>query len=50
VNSFYVSKLNSEDRQSVFNNVIDFFNETWKNKPKPYKYTVDFEETEPGYE
>lgn len=37
-NSFYVSKLNSEERVSVFSNVIDFYNETWKNKPKPYKY------------
>ncbi|RNA06167.1 NACHT and WD repeat domain-containing 2-like, partial [Brachionus plicatilis] len=37
-NSFYVTKLNSVDRTSIFTNVIDFFNETWKHKPKPYIY------------
>lgn len=37
-NSFYISKLNSADRESVFSNVVDFYNETWKNKPKPYKF------------
>ncbi|RNA19906.1 NACHT and WD repeat domain-containing 2-like, partial [Brachionus plicatilis] len=37
-NSYYVSKLNSEERTSIFTNVIDFFNETWKHKPKPYIY------------
>ena len=30
----YVTKLD----KSVFMNVIDFFNETWKHKPKPYKF------------
>jgi hypothetical protein len=37
-NSFYISKLNSADRENVFSNVVDFFNETWKDKPKPYRY------------
>ena len=37
-NSFYISKMSSEVRSTVFTNVVDFFNETWKNKPKPYKY------------
>ncbi|CAF1097569.1 unnamed protein product, partial [Brachionus calyciflorus] len=37
-NSYYLSKLNSNDRSVIVSNVIDFFNETWKNKPKPYKY------------
>lgn len=37
-NSFYISKMNSSQREIVFGNVVDYFNETWKNKPKPYKY------------
>ncbi|RNA30370.1 NACHT and WD repeat domain-containing 2-like, partial [Brachionus plicatilis] len=37
-NTYYVSKLTETDRTSLFSNVVDFFNETWKNKPKPYKY------------
>jgi len=37
-NSYYISKMNSVERETVFMNVVDFFNETWKNKPKPYKY------------
>ena len=37
-NEVYVSKLGGEERESVFSNVIDFFNETWKDKPKPFKY------------
>ncbi|RNA01612.1 NACHT and WD repeat domain-containing 2-like, partial [Brachionus plicatilis] len=37
-NSFYVSGLGEEERTSIFSNIVDFFNETWKNKPKPYKY------------
>jgi hypothetical protein len=37
-NSFYISKLNSAERETIFGNVFDFFNETWKHKPKPYKY------------
>jgi len=32
--SFYISKLD----KGIFMNVVDFFNETWKYKPKPYKY------------
>ena len=27
------------ERDSVFGNVVDFFKETWKDKPKPYKYS-----------
>lgn len=37
VNSFYLSKLNSTERSSLFSNVIEFFNETWKGKNKPFK-------------
>jgi hypothetical protein len=37
-NAVYVSKLSPEERENVFSNVIDFFNETWKDKPKPFKY------------
>ena len=36
--SYYVSKLNSADRETIFGNVVDFFNERWKSTPKPYKY------------
>jgi hypothetical protein len=37
-NSFYISKLNSTERTLILSNVVDFFNETWKKKPKPFKY------------
>ena len=36
-NSYYIGKLKSE-REAIFANVVDFFNETWKYKPKPYKF------------
>ena len=36
-NSFYIGKLGKE-REAIFANVVDFFNETWKHKPKPYRY------------
>jgi len=36
--SCYLSNLNSDLRHKVFMNVVDFFNETWKFKPKPYTY------------
>jgi hypothetical protein len=37
-NAFYISKMNTGERERIFSNVVDFFNETWKYKPKPYKY------------
>lgn len=37
-NSFYISKLNSIERETIFANVVDFYNETWKHTPKPYRY------------
>ena len=37
-NDVYVSNLGEIDRELVFSNVIDFFNETWKDKPKPFKH------------
>ena len=37
-NSFYISKLSSTEREIVFSNVVDFFNETWKDNPKPFRY------------
>ena len=37
-NFFYISKLNSNECETVFSNVVDFYNETWKHTPKPYKY------------
>ncbi|UJR16165.1 hypothetical protein I4U23_003075 [Adineta vaga] len=33
----YVSNLNATDRMNVFQNVVDFFKETWKGKNKPFK-------------
>ena len=36
-NAFYISKLNSDERSTIFQNVVDFFNETWKGKNKPFK-------------
>ena len=36
-NSFYIDTLKDE-RELIFANVVDFFNEKWKNKPKPYRY------------
>jgi hypothetical protein len=37
-NDIYVSRLKETERENVFSNVIDFFNETWKDTPKPFKY------------
>jgi hypothetical protein len=37
-NSHYISKTSTANKEEIFSNVIDFFNETWKNKPKPFKY------------
>jgi len=37
-NNFYISKLNTDTREAVFSNVVDFFNETWKDNPKPFKF------------
>jgi hypothetical protein len=37
-NSFYIDNLKENTRNEIFSNVIDFYSETWKNKPKPYKY------------
>ena len=36
-NAEYISKLNSEQRKNIFQNVVDFYKETWKNKNKPMK-------------
>ena len=33
----YVSNLDEEDRKIVFQNVVDFYKETWKGKNKPFK-------------
>ncbi len=37
-NAVYVTKLNALEREAVFSNVVDFFNETWKETPKPFKF------------
>jgi hypothetical protein len=34
----YISNL--PNKEEIFSNVVDFFNETWKNKPKPFKYNA----------
>ena len=36
-NSVYISRLNSEQRTAIFQNMIDFYKETWKGKNKPFK-------------
>jgi hypothetical protein len=36
--SQYIAKLDEKTREYVFCNITDFFNETWKNTPKPFKY------------
>ena len=33
----YVSNLDEEDRKIVFQNVVDFYKETWKGKNKPFR-------------
>lgn len=35
--SDYISKLNSQERTSVFQNMVDFYKETWKGRNKPFK-------------
>ena len=35
-NSHYINSL--VNKEEIFSNVIDFFNETWKHKPKPFRY------------
>jgi hypothetical protein len=34
----YIAKLDEKTREYIFCNVTDFFNETWKHTPKPFKY------------
>lgn len=36
--NFYLASLAQDQRDDIVSNVIDYYNETWKNKPKPYKY------------
>ena len=36
--NYYIKKLKGDEKSTVFENVIDFFNERWKITPKPYKY------------
>ena len=33
----YISKLDDDERKTVFQNVVDLFKETWKGKNKPFK-------------
>ncbi len=37
-NSYYIGFLTGQTKETVVQNVVDFFNETWKYKPKPFKY------------
>ncbi len=37
-NSYYIAFLTGKTKETVVQNVVDFFNETWKYKPKPFKY------------
>ncbi len=34
----YIAKLDERTREYIFCNITDFFNETWKHTPKPFKY------------
>ena len=36
-NSEYISKLNTEERKSIFQNMVDLYKETWKGKSKPFQ-------------
>ena len=36
--SFYIDELSKTEREGIVNNVIDYFDETWKHTPKPYKF------------
>jgi hypothetical protein len=36
-NAMFISKMSSEERSSVFQNMIDFYKETYKGKSKPFK-------------
>ena len=36
-NSEYISKLNGEEKKTIFQNMIDLYKETWKGKSKPFK-------------
>ncbi|CAF2768622.1 unnamed protein product [Rotaria sp. Silwood2] len=33
----YISKMNSKEREAVFQNMVDLYKETWKGKSKPFK-------------
>ncbi|CAF3919171.1 unnamed protein product, partial [Adineta steineri] len=36
-NAQYISKMNSDERTIVFQNMVDLYKETWKGKNKPFK-------------
>jgi len=36
-NSQFISKMDSDERKVVFQNMIDLYKETWKGKSKPFK-------------
>ncbi|CAF3942550.1 unnamed protein product, partial [Rotaria sp. Silwood1] len=36
-NAQYISKMNSQEREAVFKNMVDLYKETWKGKSKPFK-------------
>lgn len=36
-NADFISKLSSQERTSIFQNMVDFYKETWKGKNKPFK-------------
>lgn len=43
-NSYYISFMRAEVRDEVVKNVIEFYNETWRDKAKPIKFN-DYVET-----
>ncbi|CAF4119197.1 unnamed protein product [Adineta steineri] len=36
-NTQYISRMNSDERSVVFQNMVDLYKETWKGKNKPFK-------------
>jgi hypothetical protein len=35
----YIESLNENQKHLLLQNIIDYFNETWSKKPKPFQYT-----------
>ena len=40
----YTNKLTAVNRESIFQNIVDFYSEKWKHTPKPYRYNEYLQE------